>query len=226
VNKILLEKVTLVGVDCIDIERLSATSEVCQKFIQFGQVKLLSHLDCDDGHLIKIHHIKSRAAYSYFVMKELYKYIDTEYLLIFQTDGFILNPFAWADQFLEYDYIGAPWWYDDDCNVGNGGFSLRTRWLMEAIATDYNITDCRIEDHSICRIYGGYLKEKGFKFAPTDVAGKFSVEGAKWDMQFGFHNTNISNWNIDAYADKVKHAKYIDMFYKAYNKESRPNSAP
>lgn len=224
-NKILLEKVTLVAVDCIDIERLSATSEVCQKFIQFGQVKLLSHLHCDNEHLIKIDHINTHAAYNYFVMKKLYNYIDTEYLLIFQTDGFILNPFAWSDQFLEYDYIGAPWWYNDDCNVGNGGFSLRTRRLMEAIALDDSITDCHLEDHSICRIYGRYLKEKGFTFAPDDVARKFSVESEKWDKQFGFHNTNISNWNIDAFADKVKHAKYIDMFYKEYKPQSQANSA-
>jgi len=211
-NKLLLENVTLIAVDCIDIDRLSATSEVCQKFIQFGQVKLLSHLDCDDKHLIKIDHINSHRAYNIFVMKELYKYVDTEYLLIFQTDGFVLNPFAWSDEFLEYDYIGAPWWYNDDCNVGNGGFSLRTRRLMEAVALDDSITDCYLEDNSICRVYGNYLKEKGFTFAPTEVARRFSVESEKWDMQFGFHNTDISKWDIEAFADKEKHAKYIDMF--------------
>ena len=213
-NKILLDEVTLIGVDCIDIERLSATSEICQKFIHFGQVKLLSHLDCEDANLIKIEQINSRVLYSRFIMKEVYKYVDTKYLLIFQNDGFILNPFAWSRQFLEYDYIGAPWWYDDDCNVGNGGFSLRTRRLMEAIALDDTITDCRIEDHAICRTYGAYLKEKGFTFAPDHVARKFSVESEKWNMQFGFHNTDISNWNFNAFIDKVKHAKYIGVSYK------------
>jgi hypothetical protein len=225
-NNIHLEKVTLVGIDCIDIERLSVASEVCQKFIQFGQVKLFSHLDYADEHLIKIDQISSIAVYSYFVMKELYKYIDTEYLLIFQHDGFILNPFAWSDQFMEYDYIGAPFRFNDDCNVGNGGFSLRTRKLMEAVALDDKITDCRGEDFSICRIYGKYLKEKGFTFAPDDVARKFSVESEEWDIQFGFHNSsfsNISKWNIEAFADKVKHAKYIDMFYKKYKTQSQAN---
>ncbi|HET6254601.1 MAG TPA: DUF5672 family protein [Puia sp.] len=220
-KKIFLDNVTLVGIDCIDIEALSAASEFCQKFIQFGQVKLLSHLDCDDPNLIKIDHINSHEAYNFFVMKKLYKYIDTEYLLIFQTDGFILNPFAWSDEFLQYDYIGAPWWYGDDCNVGNGGFSLRTRRIMEAIALDDIITDCRVEDHSICRTYGRYLKAKGFTFSPDDVARKFSVEQEKWNMQFGFHDTDISDWDICAYADKIKHAKYIDQFNKFYEKEAK-----
>lgn len=51
------------------------------------------------------------------MIKELNKYIETDYVLIVQYDGFILNPKAWMDEFLEYDYIGAPWWYTDNYNI-------------------------------------------------------------------------------------------------------------
>lgn len=87
------------------------------------------------------------------MIKELNKYIETSYVLIIQYDGFILNPDAWTDEFLEYDYIGAPWWYTDDCNVGNGGFSLRSKKLLEILANDDSILETHPEDHHICRTY-------------------------------------------------------------------------
>jgi hypothetical protein len=50
-------------------------------------------------------------------------------VLVFQTDAFLLNDTV--DDWLEYDYIGAPWGgrvsKDMHKKVGNGGFSLRTR---------------------------------------------------------------------------------------------------
>jgi len=62
--------------------------------------------------------------------------IDCEKVLIYQTDTFILNDFD--DSFLEYDYVGAPWYIEhaahikknlkikDDIIIGNGGLSLRS----------------------------------------------------------------------------------------------------
>jgi hypothetical protein len=171
----------------------------------------------DSENIIKIRPIKSIEEYSYFIIKEAYKYVNTKYVLIIQCDGFILNPSGWRNDFLMYDYIGSPWWhYKDDCNVGNGGFSLRSRRLMEAVALDDNINQYHPEDFIICRTFGQYLKDKGFKFAPDYVACRFSIEHEGWDGQFGFHQTNISKWEIEKFTEKVKHAKYIEMFHQSY----------
>ena len=58
--------------------------------------------------------------YSEFVIRELHKYVDTSHCLLVQWDGYVLNPKSWLPQFLDYDYIGAPW---NGNVVGNGGFS-------------------------------------------------------------------------------------------------------
>ena len=65
------------------------------------------------------------------------QYIDTDFVLITQADGFIINPHKWTDIFLEYDYIGAPfpdepqYGFTGDTRVGNGGFSLRSKKLID-----------------------------------------------------------------------------------------------
>jgi Protein of unknown function (DUF5672) len=215
-NRIFLPEVTLFAVDCIDVDMVVAASEVCQKHIEFGSVKILSHLPSNCANVVKIEPIVSIEHYSWFLMKNAYSYIDTKYALIFQADGFILNPFAWKDEFLEYDYIGAPWFYGDANNVGNGGFCLRTRKLMQMVALDDNIAKAHPEDHFICRVYGDYLKEMGFSFAPDCIASAFSVEDLQWSGQFGFHKADISKWEIEKFTDPTKHSKYIDMFYQTY----------
>ena len=39
----------------------------------------------------------------------LKEYINSEHVLVIQDDGHIVNPDIWDDNFLDYDYIGAPW---------------------------------------------------------------------------------------------------------------------
>lgn len=157
---------------------------------------------------IKIEPIQSLFQYSMFMIKSLYQYIESDYCLIIQHDGYILNANAWTNEFLKYDYIGAPWhnewkkdhpdWNRDNSNdVGNGGFSLRSKRLQKFIADDTNILQVHPEDWCICKTYYKYLTNNGFKFAPTELAYKFAVDGEPWSGQFGFHSlraTDLSNF--------------------------------
>jgi hypothetical protein len=43
-----LPNITLLGIDCVNIERLQAAMDVCQKDIKFGAVKLLTSLPTND----------------------------------------------------------------------------------------------------------------------------------------------------------------------------------
>ena len=66
----------------------------------------------------------------------LKKYIDTDFCLIIQGDGFVIHPENWTDEFLKYDYIGAPWRnlaHYSFIRVGNGGFSLRSKKLLKIL---------------------------------------------------------------------------------------------
>src|SRR5262249_8179811 len=118
-HKIKLPSVTLLGVDCVNIDRLVMVSKLCQRHIEFGAVKLLSSLSSNCKIITQIPDIPSHEEYSKFVIKDLNKYVQTSHVLIMQHDGFVLNYRAWDERFLDYDYIGAPWCYTDGLSVGN-----------------------------------------------------------------------------------------------------------
>lgn len=195
-----LPNVTLFGVD-VNNERLQKAKDICTKWIKFGNAVTLNP------------NIQSKESYSEFIIKESHKYINASHVLIFQHDGFVNNWKAWDDSWLEYDYIGAPWWYMDGYNVGNGGFSLRSKRLMEIVAKDMVIQSKRQyhpEDDIICRTYRKYLEDNyQIKFAPIEVAEKFSFEGymqpAKYlSDQFGVHGPNPRKQPVNAIGKKER----------------------
>lgn len=127
--------------------------------------------------------------------------VDTDFALYVQADGFALNESAWTDEFLEYDYIGAPWpFYKDGLgDVGNGGFSLRSRRLHDALLdlrVGSSLFNSAFEDTLICRTFRRQLeKDYGIRYAPIELAARFSMEIPsmtpnidKWiGRSFGFH---------------------------------------
>lgn len=206
-----LENITLLGVDH-KLDRLQKAFEICEHYFYFADKKLFTRTirETITNTWIKIINkdINSKKEYSHFMIKEINKYVETDYVLIIQYDWFILNPNAWTDEFLKYDYIGAPWWYNDDNNVWNWWFCLRSKKLLEILANDENIIDIHPEDHHICRTYWDYLKSKWIKFAPEEIAKKFSIEWSLkppampvkfwsiWKDEFWFHwlqKTDLSN---------------------------------
>lgn len=178
-----LPYVTLFGAD-INQARLQKAANICTEWIKFGDIVTLNP------------QLHSKEAYSKFIIEEAYKHIKTSHVLIFQHDGYVNNFMAWDNDWLQYDYIGAPWYYNDGMAVGNGGFSLRSKRLMEILATDKVVKKFHPEDDVICRKYRKYLENQyEIKFAPIEVAEKFSFEGymqpAKFlSNQFGMHGTN------------------------------------
>ena len=151
--------------------------------------------------------------YSHYVLYNLHKHVDTEFCLVVQGDGYVIDGAAWSDQFLDYDYIGAPWPILNDSyvdpfgnhqRVGNGGFSLRSKKLLEVpntveIPWDVNQglfykhmnAGSLAEDGNIC-VHNKHLFESaGCKFAPLEVALNFSrelpVPEYKGQSTFGFH---------------------------------------
>jgi len=171
-----LPNVTLVCVYTVahDLHRLAI--EDCLRRVRFGDVLVKSDLTSEE--------------YAHFFHYQMPKLIKTTHVLSIQWDSWITNPSAWTDEFLDYDYIGAPWWYNDDCNVGNSGFCLRSKRLIEFIADHPDKFPIgRPEDHTLCRIYGPKLKELGFRFAPSALAQRFSFECVidPTIRSFGFH---------------------------------------
>jgi tetratricopeptide (TPR) repeat protein len=139
--------------------------------------------------VVPIPAIDSHDAYSEFVLKSLLPHVTTAHVLLVQWDGYVVNPAAWDPAFLGCDYIGAKWfWYDDAMRVGNGGFSLRSRRLLEALQ-DPRIARVDAEDTTIGRTFRPLLEsEHGIRFADEALADRFSFEAAyPIGRPFGFH---------------------------------------
>jgi hypothetical protein len=117
-----------------------------------------------------------------------YDFIHTETFLIFQTDSMIFskNKDKIYD-FLQYDYVGAPWQWSwcylvKNCN-GNGGFSLRKKSKMLDIIHTYPSEKGENEDV--------YFSKYAENTPPYDTASIFSIESVYYEEPFGCHKC----WN-------------------------------
>lgn len=107
-------------------------------------------------------------------------FIHYDRVLIFQSDSGLLK--SGIEDFLEYDYIGAPYPYFPF--VGNGGLSLRNPKTMLHICTNYPWNrDCG-EDLYFTKIMAN---NNIGKLAPIEIAKKFSVESEFELNTLGYH---------------------------------------
>ncbi len=128
--------------------------------------------------------------YNEIILKNLAEHIFLNHYLVIQYDGFVINNNKFDASFLKYDYIGAPWPQFSYRNVGNGGFSLRSKKLIEAskelaIYRRHN----EAEDIFLCRSVAEQLENKyNIRFAQENIAKIFSYESPTHERDtFGFH---------------------------------------
>ena len=139
--------------------------------------------------VVSIRPIASRDDYSRFVLKDLVDHVATPHVLLVQWDGYVVNPDAWDPAFADCDYLGARWfWHTDGHDVGNGGFSLRSRRLLQALR-DPRIDLVEAEDLTIGRTFRDLLeREHGIRYGSAALADRFSYEAAyPVGAPFGFH---------------------------------------
>lgn len=185
--------VTLCAVSSVGLEATVAAMRHSLEQLRFEHAVLLSHvrpagLDQAGIEWRRIDRLNSRSEYSRFMLHELADHIATPHVLVVQWDGFIRSGGQWREQFLTCDYVGAVWpQFDDEMKVGNGGFSLRSRRLLEA--TRHIAAGPEAEDLSICRTHRHMLeREHGIRFADLETARRFSYERERsTGDEFGFH---------------------------------------
>lgn len=200
-DKIFLPNVTLFGIDSYNPKGILKAAEICQNEITFGEVVIIT----DDLFTKNGTREQRRNDYSRFMLKEMSNYVNTDYVITIHEDGYIINPKAWDNDFLNYDYIGAKWWYKDGMNVGNGGFSLRSKRLLEAIKVlddEGFIRRYHPEDHVTCRdLHNVLVSNFGIYFAPNHIADRFSIEAWGGNREYinslGFHGEHINFANFD-----------------------------
>jgi len=162
----------------------------CQEVVVFSDRNIYP-----DGHWVRTNPL-TIDDYNLIMIKNLWPHVVTEHALVIQYDGMAVNPTAWTDQFLDYDYIGAVWpWphHDADSKVGNGGFSLRSKRLLDTLKHDnFNFipNTLRNEDLYIGVFYKQWLQSQGIVYPSVDVAQQFSHEHHPgYRPSFGFHGS-------------------------------------
>lgn len=186
-----LTNVTLVCVNGVNPELGVKALRYSSSNIKFAKAILLSHYKPENigsdiifKKIVKLTHETS----CLMTLKGLYHVIDTDFCLSIHDDGFVINPHLWSNEFLEYDYIGAPW---PGNIVGNGGFCLKSKKFINLCQEIP--WQGEHDDWLVSVTYRDFFEKNGCKFAPFDLALKFALEskidGYEYDLNktFGFH---------------------------------------
>lgn len=205
-----LPRVTLVVVTSVKIDQNIEAMIKSTNGIQYGDIKFFSH-----------EHPKSLPSFSKFVQceqlsyegfsrytfLEMWKHIETEFCLLVHHDGWVTSPENWDDKFMNFDYIGAPWRYSEQSfitdygehvRVGNAGVSMRSKKLLEMpTKLGLKLEERRgyyNDDGNFCVYYRKTFLENGIKYAPIELAAKFSreqwIDGISRRDTFAFHGNN------------------------------------
>jgi hypothetical protein len=194
-TKLELPNVEIISINTVNPEQSVKAIEYSCKEISFTSKKIFS--DTVPGNLppdivhIQIPKFTTREAYSEFTLKEMHNYIDSEFVLMIHDDGFVINPHLWNPDFLKYDYIGAPWpGPASDIQygrVGNGGFCIRSKRLLEATRhLEYEMWN---DDWSIGVTHNKILRDMDIHTAPVTLAMTFALELPIGECEYNLENT-------------------------------------
>lgn len=195
-----LPQVTLIalsGIGYQTAENIEALKKSCEG-IEWGAVKYIQQ-----GNITDIN------SWNKAVIYDLHNYVQTDYAMLVHPDGYIVAPQNWREEFLGYDFIGAPWPLPADgysyrtptgevVRVGNS-VSIRSKRLLKLPSelglewrSYYGNTN---EDGFLCVHNRDRLIEQGIRFAPLELAKYFSKEHSISENEgietFAFHQIDL-----------------------------------
>ena len=170
-------------------------------------------------------YFKSNKSYSRLLLSEEFyrQFMDYEYMLIAQTDTYILNTELSIEEFIEisrsnkYDYWGAPWpdgpfvrpysfkdrfklmvvKHPENVHVGNGGFSLRNvARSRELVIRKKNLIDFYWRfNEDVFFSWFALDPLSGYKAASVDDACRFALEtGMREEIEKGNIPYAVHGW--------------------------------
>lgn len=215
-----LPSVTLLAIACDDPGPVLVSLDYTMQRVKFGRAVLLTNttkyspdfmepripglevinLNESDKKVSVNRHKTIALDYEIDAIRKPVEFSQLGHVMCMEWDASVLNPGAWEKEFLDYDYIGAPWVNHNDpgwptCNetnnVGNGGFCLMSALFCEKAFQAYEIftgdEGMYVHDSWLCRTMRPWMMDKGVKYAPADLAARFSCENRIYLGEFGFH---------------------------------------
>lgn len=195
----LSSKVILLAFGSTKIQETIKAIKHCQKMVAFYDTVYLTDHIVNETNIrhVPVRNIPSIKDYQTFIVNEspdliLSSIPDTfnGHFLFINWDGFIINSESWTNEFLDYDYVGAPWpWFD--YKVGNGGFCLKSSKFIrfqQHICRNHKVI--HNEDVELCIILRSIFEEYNCKYANKELAYCFSTEvgDIAKNKSFGFHD--------------------------------------
>lgn len=194
--KIDLKNTTLVSITSNKVEETLKAFDICKLNIDFYKIILFTDVSTEYTHKIKT--INSIVEYNEFSYYALPQYIDSDFVLTIHWDGFVVNSDNWTNDFFLYDYIGAPWPWNNMC--GNSGFCLRSKKFLKAqhvLSKKFKLEidkkygkDALHDDVMMCLKIRDKFVDLDCRYATSDIGYKFSTEYGAYDNHnsFGFHD--------------------------------------
>ena len=177
--------------------------------------------------VIKVNHDNlNQSTYSeLFATVEFWNLFVGNKLLIYQEDSCIFK--SNINDFIEWDYIGAPWsksQNDNELCVGNGGFTLRTKQCMIDVINTVSLEDTQYNSSTL-----EYMKNCGMTKGPEDVYFSLNMlkynigKVADWDSASNFSTENIKNLNsLGGHNFWLSDTKWKNRLYKEVVIQYRP----
>lgn len=224
-DKLQLKNITLLSLNCVDPIRSAKALLYSSKHIDFADMILVTNEKPNwlpsNIRFVKTE-LKSHRDSCMFAYTELPNIVDTDFCLSIHDDGFVINPHLWDNDWLQYDYIGAPWKNFGQLNrVGNGGFVLKSNKFIQLTRhIPYRGTH---DDTELTNDYYHYFVKNGCRYAPVDIAMKFSLESRIPECEyslnncFGFHGrgipetTSVHDGFYQQFQDKCRLLDTIDL---------------
>ena len=138
----------------------------------------------------------TQSEYSKFLTTmDFWDLLKGEKILIYQEDSIIFKNNI--RDFLEYDFVGAPFPKNNDDtpnSVGNGGLSLRSKSKMIEIIKKISPIDCKYNSSTL-----EYMKFVNLEFPPEDVYFSKCMQEyvigvvANWDIAYNFSSEALFN---------------------------------
>jgi hypothetical protein len=166
------------------LEAFGQGSQPFKRMVKNGRVKIIelpthAYLENYEG-------VASFLASKWFWMQ----LEPAEHMLLFQSDSILCaNSGRRAEDFFEYDFIGAPHPFFPD--AFNGGLSLRNVSLSRQIVETWNIADDVVNGTGLGLYddlwFWDKMKDLGGRFPSGEKASEFSVDFIWAEKPLGFH---------------------------------------
>ena len=223
-GRLQLPEVTLMAMTSVKVMETVKAMKYSMREIDFGDAVFISDKkpiylpqNIRFSHTSRLNNIDD---FNYKMIYELTEHIHTDYVMIVHYDGFVVHPECWKEEFLDYDYIGAPWPdpHDDftyrDINgnlqrVGNS-VGIRSKRLLDfpnvaklPFEADHGYFH---EDGFLCVKNRHLVEAAGMKIAPLEVAKYYSHENMIPEVEgitpFAFHKWMGTNSDYPKFKGK------------------------